>query len=143
MDRFTLLTAELTAELTARKKQYEFYRDSLLNFNVHGGVTDDTVWRTLGEVCYLQSGKAISAYLISDSKTLENPIPCYGANGLRGYVNTFNESGDKSIIGRQGALCGNVCFVTGSYYATEHAVVVTDKGFLIAGFYITCLLTLI
>lgn len=33
LDRFTLLTAELTA----RKKQYEFYRDSLLNFNVHGG----------------------------------------------------------------------------------------------------------
>ena len=94
-----------------------------------GGVTDDCGWRTLGEVCYLQSGKAISAYFISDSKTLENPVPCYGANGLRGYVNISNESGDKSIIGRQGALCGNVCFVTGSYYATEHAIVVTDKGF--------------
>ena len=33
LDSFTLLTAELTAELTARKKQYEFYRDFLLNFN--------------------------------------------------------------------------------------------------------------
>ena len=30
LDSFTLLTAELTAELTARKKQYEFYRDKLL-----------------------------------------------------------------------------------------------------------------
>ena len=37
LDHFTLLTAELTAELTARKKQYEFYRDSLLNFNMHRG----------------------------------------------------------------------------------------------------------
>ena len=33
MDNFTLLTAELTAELTARKKQYAYYRDSLLSFN--------------------------------------------------------------------------------------------------------------
>ena len=32
LDSFTLLTAELTAELTARKKQYEFYRDKMLNF---------------------------------------------------------------------------------------------------------------
>ena len=130
LDNFTDLTAELTAELTARKKQYEFYRDKLLNFgDVRGGATSDVVWRTLGEVCNLQSGKAISAYLISDTQTAENPIPCYGANGLRGYVSTSNESGDKAIVGRQGALCGNVCFATGTYYATEHAVVVTDKGF--------------
>ena len=33
LDYFTLLTAELTAELTARKKQYEFYRDKLLTSN--------------------------------------------------------------------------------------------------------------
>lgn len=94
-----------------------------------GGATSDVVWRMLGEVCNLQSGKAVSAYLISDTQTAENPIPCYGANGLRGYVSTSNESGDKPIVGRQGALCGNICFATGSYYATEHAVVVTDKGF--------------
>ncbi len=129
LDSFTLLTAELTAELTARKKQYEYYRDMLLTFDARGGAISDVVWRTLGEVCNLQSGKAISAYLISDTQTVENSIPCYGANGLRGYVSTSNESGDKPIVGRQGALCGNVCFATGSYYATEHAVVVTDKGF--------------
>lgn len=126
LDYFTLLTAELTA----RKKQYEFYRDKLLTFDdVRGGATSDVAWRILGEVCNLKSGKAISAYLISDTQTVENPIPCYGANGLRGYVSTSNESGDKPIVGRQGAQCGNVCFATGFYYATEHAVVVTDKGF--------------
>lgn len=37
LDNFTNLTAELTAELTARQKQYEFYRDTLLTFDVHGG----------------------------------------------------------------------------------------------------------
>ena len=158
LDNFTSLTAELTAELTARKKQYEYYRDELLTFgDVQGGTAlrecgtalrecgmgnvecgmsgrsapncNNVTWKPLGEVCNLQSGKAISAYLISDIQTAENPIPCYGANGLRGYVSTSNESGDKPIIGRQGALCGNVCFATGSYYATEHAVVVTDNGF--------------
>ena len=130
LDNFTEFTAELTAELTARKKQYEYYRDALLTFDgVRNGVSSDVKWRTLGEVCSLQSGKAISSYLISDVQTAENHIPCYGANGLRGYVSTFNESSDKPIVGRQGALCGNVCFATGLYYATEHAVVVTDKGF--------------
>ena len=41
LDRYTMLTneltAKLTAELTARQKQYEYYRDKLLNFDVHGG----------------------------------------------------------------------------------------------------------
>ena len=34
LDSFTLFTAELTAELTARKKQYEYYRDNLLKFDI-------------------------------------------------------------------------------------------------------------
>ena len=46
LDNFT----ELTAELTARKKQYEYYRDLLLDFGVHGGGTSECEWRTLGEM---------------------------------------------------------------------------------------------
>ena len=123
LDSFVLLTAELTAELTARKKQYEFYRDELLTFDT------DVKIEPLGKLCELQAGKAIKAFLISEEKTPMAPIPCYGANGLRGYVNDYNQEGNKSVIGRQGALCGNVCYATGKYYATEHAVVVTDKGY--------------
>ena len=123
LDSFTLLTAELTAELTARKKQYDFYCNKLLTFE------SDIPLLLLGEVCDLQAGKAIKATEIYDVETNQATIPCYGANGLRGYVEKSNQEGDKSIIGRQGAQCGNVCYATGKYYATEHAVVVTDKGY--------------
>ena len=119
LDNFT----ELTAELTARKKQYEYYRDELLNYR------NDIPLLPLESVCDLQAGKAIKASEISDIETKQSNVPCYGANGLRGYVETPNQEGDKSIIGRQGALCGNVCYATGEYYATEHAIVVTDKGY--------------
>ena len=47
LDNFTELTAELTAELALRKKQYSFYRDSLLNFSRNDAEIE---WRTLGEV---------------------------------------------------------------------------------------------
>ena len=46
----TALQQELTAELTARKKQYEYYRDRLLDFGVHGGGTSECEWRTFGTV---------------------------------------------------------------------------------------------
>lgn len=128
-ERTAELTEQLTAELTARRKQYEYYRDKLLTFDVLGGGASDCIWRTLGEVCYLKAGKAISAYEISSEKTAVYSVPCFGGNGLRGYVRVANQQGDKPLIGRQGALCGNVCYATDDYYATEHAVVVTDKGY--------------
>lgn len=46
----TALQQELEKELTARKKQYEYYRDRLLDFGVHGGATSECEWRTLGEM---------------------------------------------------------------------------------------------
>ncbi|PVA01262.1 restriction endonuclease, partial [Acinetobacter nosocomialis] len=45
LDKFTALTAELTAELTARKKQYNYYRDQLLSFK-----ESNVAWKTLGEI---------------------------------------------------------------------------------------------
>ena len=51
LDSFTSLTAELQAELQARQKQYEYYRDQLLTFDVHGGGTSEVQWKTLLEVC--------------------------------------------------------------------------------------------
>lgn len=80
-------------------------------------------WSTLGEFFNLQAGKFISAEDIH-TESVHYPYRCYGGNGIRGYVSTFNRNGDYPIIGRQGALCGNVNYASGEFYATEHAVVV-------------------
>ena len=75
----------------------------------------------LAEICSrLSSGKGISASRIS----IEGDFPVYGGNGLRGYTDQANFSGDCAIIGRQGAFCGNVRYFKGEAYMTEHAVVV-------------------
>ena len=81
-------------------------------------------WTTLGELFTLQAGKNITAKEISDKEDSEHRFPCYGGNGLRGYVCTYNRDGRFPLIGRQGALCGNINFADGLFYATEHAVVV-------------------
>jgi len=52
LDTFTSLTAELTAELTARKKQYNYYRDQLLSFK-----EGDVEWKALGKIGEFIRGK--------------------------------------------------------------------------------------
>jgi type I restriction enzyme S subunit len=87
-------------------------------------VTNPKAWpvKKLGEVCFLKAGKNIKASELSQ-KPSEGLYPCYGGNGIRGYIAKKSHEGCFPIIGRQGALCGNVVLATGSFYATEHAVV--------------------
>lgn len=89
--------------------------------------------RKLGEVASeFQSGEFISATEITEN----GDYPVYGGNGLRGYANRYNHEGFYALIGRQGALCGNVNCADGKAYFTEHAVAVqanqcNDTGFLV------------
>ena len=81
-------------------------------------------WARLGQIFGLQAGKNVTSSSIRNEISSEHPYMCYGGNGVRGYVSDYNRQGHFSIIGRQGALCGNINIAEGLFYATEHAVVV-------------------
>ena len=80
-------------------------------------------WCKISTIFTLQAGKNIQAAEIHENP-FHGSYPCYGGNGIRGYVTKSNRSGDYPIIGRQGALCGNINRSTGEFYATEHAICV-------------------
>ena len=80
----------------------------------------------LKDICKINSGKSIKACYISD-KDINHNIPCFGGNGLRGFVSSPNQVGGNPIIGRVGAQCGNIHYCDEPFYATEHALVVTLK----------------
>lgn len=56
LDKFTRLTAELQAELQARREQYEYYRNQLLNFK--GGGTQSVSWKKMSEVGEIGTGSS-------------------------------------------------------------------------------------
>lgn len=85
---------------------------------------DSWVWSRLGRVFNMQAGKNVAVGNISEV----GKYPCYGGNGIRGYVADYNRDGTYPIIGRQGALCGNINVASGRFFATEHAVVVETFG---------------
>ena len=89
------------------------------------GFTDPWEQRKLGDLCVeFRSGEFISASDITET----GEYPVFGGNGLRGFTDRFNHDGEYTLIGRQGALCGNVNFAVGKSYFTEHAIAVrADK----------------
>ena len=81
-------------------------------------------WCRIRDICTMAAGKSKPTEAIHEIPFMGS-YPCFGGNGIRGYVDEYTHAGKHSIIGRQGALCGNVNVADGRFYATEHAVVTT------------------
>ena len=88
------------------------------------GFAGDWAVKSLAEICSMKSGDAITNANIDQFSN----YPCYGGNGIRGFTSRFTHDGNYALIGRQGALCGNVFSVKGRFFASEHAVVVTASA---------------
>ena len=123
-------------QLLTAQQQLKVYRQSLLKWAFEGKLTNNNVkegelpkgWKlsSLGDICEMKAGFFVKADNI-EKEFKEGLFPCYGGNGLRGYTNSFTHKGNYSLVGRQGALCGNVHRVKGIFHATEHAVVTSPK----------------
>ncbi len=77
--------------------------------------------KKLKHIAKLKSGESIT----SDNIRETDEFAVFGGNGLRGFTSTYTHDGDYILIGRQGALCGNINYASGKFFASEHAVVVT------------------
>ncbi|RKV82722.1 MAG: restriction endonuclease subunit S [Neisseria sp.] len=109
LDKFTELESTLEAELALRKRQYQYYRDFLLDFDnqIGGGIADgykgrlkDVVWKTLGEVC--ENLDSMRKPITSNFRKAGN-IPYYGASGIVDYVEDFILDGDYLLVSEDGA----------------------------------------
>lgn len=134
-------TAQIDAVIDKKERLIELLREertAVISHAVTKGLNPDApmkdsgvVWlgevpahwgaKKLKYVAGLKSGDGISAILISDN----GDYPVFGGNGLRGYCSSYTHDGAYVLIGRQGALCGNINYAKGKFWASEHAVVAT------------------
>ena len=114
LDNFTELTAELTAELQLRKKQYSFYRDSLLNFSRDDAEVE---WKTLGETTKsISSGK-------NKIRVVDGEYPVYGSTGIIGYCTNFVYEHAQILVARVGSV-GYVQIADGRYDVSDNTLIV-------------------
>lgn len=117
LDTFTAHTAELQAELQARKEQYEYYRNKLLTFDEN----DERVkWMKLGEIGNVCSGKNRD----------KNPIgtyPVYGSTGIIAYTENYSYCDERILIARVGANAGYTHVAFGKYDVSDNTLIVDLK----------------
>lgn len=110
LDNFT----ELTAELQLRKKQYSFYRDSLLNFSRDDAEVE---WKTLGETTKsISSGK-------NKIRVVDGEYPVYGSTGIIGYCTNFVYEYAQILVARVGSV-GYVQIADGRYDVSDNTLIV-------------------
>ena len=100
-------------------KPYPAYKESGVPWL--GDVPSHWEMRRLKTLCSMKSGESITTMSIDPT----GQYPVYGGNGLRGYTARYTHDGPHVLMGRQGALCGNIHIAHGRFWASEHAVVST------------------
>ena len=121
LDKFTALTAELTAELTARKKQYNYYRDRLLSFK-----EGEVEWKTLGEVAVIGTGNHDTQDAIEHGKYI---FYARGREPLKLNVFDFDET--AIITAGDGAGVGKVFhYAKGKYALHQRAYRIVPNAFM-------------
>ena len=116
---------ESLAQLLAKKRDLKqgAMQELLTGKRRLPGFSDQWQTKRLGDICHMKSGASIT----SENIDAFSQYPCYGGNGLRGFTSEHTHDGAFALIGRQGALCGNVIVLSGKFFASEHAIVVTPS----------------
>lgn len=77
--------------------------------------------KRFSELFKLKSGDGLTA-----KNMIEGPFPVYGGNGIAGHHNNYNKDGEYLIIGRVGALCGNVRYLNEKFWLTDNAFQISE-----------------
>jgi len=105
-----------------RYKRYPAYKESGVEWL--GKIPEGWTTKALKRLCRLQAGQTITA----DSIEVAGEYPVFGGNGIRGFTDSYTHAGEFPIVGRQGAQCGCVILASGTFWASEHAVVAEPIG---------------
>ena len=113
----------------SRKKQYEYYRDKLLTFDVLGGASD-VVWRTLGEIADVFRGE----YITKKSTRIGNIPVILGGQEPAYYIDKSNHNGEVVVIARSGVSAGFVSYWNEPIFITDGFGYEAKKGITIPKF---------
>ena len=120
LDIFTELTAELTAELAFRKKQYEYYKSTLLSDEYLGANCDSVRKMRVDEICNISRGVVISKDYIRDNP---GDYPVYSSqtenDGVLGKINSYSYDGEYITWTTDGANAGTVFRRIGKFNITN------------------------
>ena len=131
LDKFTQLEAELEAELEARKKQYAYYRDQLLNFSQCPPLNVNIEWKTLGEVCSILRGRRLTKKQLSE----EGKYPVFHG-GLEpiGYYDESNRKGDTTMVINVGASAGTIGYSQNDFWSSDGCFCISDTPLALSRF---------
>lgn len=130
---------QIDAFISEKEKMVEdlkAYRSSLVTETVTKGLNKEVEMKDCGvewigkmpknwkllklkRIVNLKSGTSLTSDRILD----EGKYQVFGGNGPRGYIDDYTNEGNFVLIGRQGALCGNINYANGKFWATEHAII--------------------